>query len=71
MWYNARMIEFLLAKLLDWLLSRCTHPDYIVRFDILEGDIEDESIQWCLYCGSYKRLNGWELRRPRPIWTLK
>lgn len=64
------MSELLLAKLLDWLLSRCTHPDYILRADILEGDCEGEAVQWCLYCGAYKRLNGWEFRRPQPTWAL-
>lgn len=62
------MSEKLLAHILDWLLSRCKHPDYAVRADILEGDIPGEAVLWCGYCGAFKRSNGWEFRRPRPVW---
>ena len=70
------LAEFIFAKLLDYLLSRCTHPDNVVRADILEGGGGDYQVQWCLYCGAYKlkaeTKYGWEeFRRPRPVWTRK
>lgn len=78
------MIYFLLSKLLDWLQSRCTHPDYGVKADILEGGHYCR-VQWCEICGAFRFTdyekvtaagktfqppdNEW--RRPQPMWVLR
>lgn len=75
------MTNSILLRLLDWLLSRCKHPDYMVKADILEGDNGLYGVGWCESCGAFRHVKmafesgekhqSGEWRRPQPLYDLR
>jgi hypothetical protein len=61
-------------KLLRLLQSRCQHPSYAVKADILQGDVRTHKVQWCECCGAFRFMSTnhmystEEWRAPRPDW---
>ena len=76
-----QLINYLLLYLLNWLQSRCDHPDHSVKADILEGQHVPDGVEWCETCGAFrhvvmafrsdevKQVGEW--RTPRAAWTVE
>ncbi len=73
------MIQRILDRLLDWLLSRCEHDPRNVTADITEGMLDypnggmsAHGLQWCNRCGAHRFTGDAQYkgawRRPRPMW---
>lgn len=44
------------SRIFERFQRRCPHKAEWVRADILEGDMKDQAVQWCLRCGAYRRV---------------
>lgn len=40
--------------LVRWFQRSCQHPGDAVRADILQNDVRECRVQWCLACGAYR-----------------
>jgi hypothetical protein len=58
--------------ILRWLQSKCQHPSYAVKADILQGDVRSHRVQWCECCGAFRFMSTKQVysteewRNPRP-----
>ena len=63
-------MTWLLDRIVDWWMARCSHPGDDTAADILEGALDGLDVRWCHRCGAHK-FNEGEWRRPRPLWCGK